>query len=107
MAATLASRHARGPCFTVFERGLIYWSPTTGAVKITGSMLAQWADDPEWWFDELGFPTSSMREEDGRWIQDFQHGAMYAATARPPWAACGLLTGRKNPQAMGSPVRYP
>ncbi|MGP6175470.1 LGFP repeat-containing protein [Corynebacterium sp. A21] len=78
--------------FTVFERGLIYWSPTTGAVEITGSMLAQWADDPEWWFGELGFPTSSMREEDKGWVQDFQHGAMYAATARPPWKSCGLLT---------------
>ena len=82
--------------FAIFERGLIYWSPASGAVEITGGMLAQWVEDPEWWFGKLGFPVSPMREEDGQWVQTFQHGMMYAASARPPWASCGVTSDRNK-----------
>lgn len=74
--------------FSVFERGLIYWSPGSGAQPITGTMLAQWLVD-ETLFAEIGYPVGPMYGDDANgWTQEFQEGRLYGATARPPWAAC-------------------
>lgn len=73
--------------FTVFERGVIYWSAATGAFEITGSILALWLEDDSL-FQRLGFPTGSMYQSNERWVQDFQNGKLYAKTALPPWRPC-------------------
>lgn len=74
--------------FSVFERGLMYWSPGSGAQPITGTMLAQWLTE-ETLFSDLGYPIGSMYGDDAMgWTQEFERGRLYGATARPPWAAC-------------------
>ncbi len=83
--------------YEVFERGVLYWSSDSGAVELTGSMLAQWAEDPEAKFAELGYPTAPMQQQsDGSFLQPFQLGTMYAASARPPWAACGIFSDKNK-----------
>lgn len=74
--------------YTVFERGVIYWSAATGAFEITGSFLALWLED-ENLFHKLGFPTGAMHQANMRWVQHFQNGKLYAKTALPPWRSCG------------------
>ena len=67
-----------GGCFQPFERGAIYWSPSSGAQIIRGAIHARWAG-MRWEVGRLGYPTGEENcfLKDGGCFQDFQHGAMY------------------------------
>lgn len=66
--------------FTRFERGVIYWSPATGAQEVHGGILERWAQlgsERSW----LGYPTSdeldfAAHPEIGR-VSSFQNGEIY------------------------------
>jgi hypothetical protein len=49
--------------FNHFERGSIYWSPTTGAYEVHGPIRDRWANtnpDPGWEASYLGYPISDV-----------------------------------------------
>lgn len=59
--------------YSVFERGSIYWSPSTGAFEVHGRIRDRWAQEG-WEAGHLGYPTSDEYAiADGR-RSDFQHG---------------------------------
>lgn len=58
-----------------FERGLIIWTPSTGARAVFGALLANYSTRG-WEGGDLGAPTSNeWRFRDG-WGQDFQNGRL-------------------------------
>lgn len=57
--------------FAVFEHGVIYWSPSTGACEIHGVILNRWQSGDRGW---LGYPTSDEYEDDGKHFSDFENG---------------------------------
>jgi len=93
-----------GGCFQPFERGAIYWSPSSGAQVVRGPIHERWAG-LGWETGRLGYPTGEQNcgLRDGGCFQDFQHGAMYwtLGTGAQPvlgsiqkkWAATGWETG--------------
>ncbi|MCV7227505.1 LGFP repeat-containing protein [Mycolicibacterium komossense] len=61
--------------YVTFDRGAMYWSPTTGAAPVTGAIYDAWATLG---FERgaLGLPTSGEIQEP-QWIgQNFQHGTL-------------------------------
>ncbi|MCV7191788.1 N-acetylmuramoyl-L-alanine amidase [Mycolicibacterium brumae] len=61
--------------YATFERGAVYWSPSTGAKPLTGAIYTAWATLG---FERglLGLPTSREIAEP-QWIkQNFQHGTL-------------------------------
>lgn len=61
--------------FNVFERGSIYWSPTTGAHSIGGAIRDRWAS-MGWENSALGFPITNEYSIPGGRAQDFQCGSI-------------------------------
>lgn len=61
--------------YTTFERGAIYWSPSTGAQPLTGAIYDAWASLG---FERglLGLPTSGEIQEPLWVVQNFQHGTL-------------------------------
>jgi uncharacterized protein with LGFP repeats len=96
-----------------FERGAVYWSAATGAHRMTGAILQNWADQG-YEGGPLGYPaTDEWGLPDGRGIsQWFEHGAVYwtAATGAhrltgavlQAWAGQGYEGG-----ALGYPTSDP
>ncbi|MEV6661515.1 LGFP repeat-containing protein [Nocardia fluminea] len=64
--------------FNRFERGMIYWSPNTGAHTVTGRILQVWSA-AGYESSHYGYPTSDAvpATEPGAFIQQFQHGSIY------------------------------
>ncbi len=62
-----------------FERGMIYWSPTTGAHAVSGPILGRWAQTG-YEGASLGYPIAEPgRTPDGRaTFQRFQRGIIYS-----------------------------
>lgn len=58
-----------------FERGAIYWSPTSGAEPVTGAIYDAWAS-LGYERGLLGLPTSSEISEPQWVVQNFQHGTL-------------------------------
>lgn len=62
--------------YSVFEHGMIYWTPRTGAHYISGGVLNEWSMDG---FEQgpLGYPVSDPTP-DGDWKvkQQFEHGTL-------------------------------
>jgi uncharacterized protein with LGFP repeats len=58
-----------------FERGAIYWSPTSGAEPVTGEIYKAWGSLG---FERgaLGLPTSGEIQEPLWIVQNFQHGTL-------------------------------
>ncbi|WP_138758606.1 PQQ-dependent sugar dehydrogenase [Modestobacter altitudinis] len=69
--------------FNHFERGSVYWTPTTGAHVVEGDILLRWAT-LGWERSYLGFPTSDEYGVPGGRRTDFQGGSITwdAATGR-------------------------
>jgi uncharacterized protein with LGFP repeats len=61
--------------YATFERGAIYWSPSTGAQPLTGAIYQAWA---ALGFERgaLGMPTSGEIQEPQWIVQNFQHGTL-------------------------------
>ncbi len=101
---------ANGGCFQVFQKGVIYWTPGTGAWAITGAIQEKWgALGREW--GALGYPLSDANcgLAAGGCYQLFERGTMYwtATTgASGVYGAVGskwISTGAEN-GALGYPV---
>ncbi|GAB3708926.1 M15 family metallopeptidase [Mariniluteicoccus flavus] len=58
-----------------FERGLIIWTPASGAHPVLGALLDEYARRG-WEGGDLGAPTSGEWRFDGGWGQDFQNGRL-------------------------------
>jgi uncharacterized protein with LGFP repeats len=80
--------------FAMFERGAIYWSPSTGAYEIHGQILDRWAAGESSW---LGYPTSDEYGwDDGKSVKnvsDFENGRIFwtqisGAWSEPQWFVC-------------------
>lgn len=56
-----------------FERGVLYWSPTTGAHPVTGIILAEWGESG-YETGQFGYPVSDERDADPGRVQEFQNG---------------------------------
>jgi hypothetical protein len=59
----------------VFERGSIYWTPSTGAHEVHGRIRDAWADHG-WEAGELGYPISDEYEVPGGRRNDFEGGSI-------------------------------
>jgi uncharacterized protein with LGFP repeats len=77
-----------------FEKGSIYWTPTTGAFEVTSPVKEAWAS-AGWERGPLGYPVAKASEmtptTSPTTFQDFQHGTMYCnvdcrTVVRSPWA---------------------
>jgi uncharacterized protein with LGFP repeats len=64
--------------FTTFQRGAIYWHPTTGARELHGDIRSRW-NALSWEFGPLGYPTTDeLPAPDGRGrFNVFQRGSIY------------------------------
>lgn len=59
-----------------FERGVIYWHPTTGAHPVQGDILAQWSHQG-YELSPYGYPVGSATDDGTGWFtQQFQHGSL-------------------------------
>jgi hypothetical protein len=61
--------------YSVFERGSIYWTPSTGAHEAHGAIRDAWADSG-WERGALGYPTSDEYEVAGGRRSDFENGTI-------------------------------
>lgn len=77
-----------------FERGSIYWSPTTGAHPVQSPMLEVWARLGRE-RGALGYPMSSqLSTADFRgWYEEFQGGSIYAITGGAGREVHGAIRG--------------
>ena len=101
---------AKGGCLQLFRNGGIYWSPSTGAHPVRGTIGTTWNNN---WSQSgrLGYPTTDERcgLRAGGCFQEFQGGAIYWSPAsgahavsgglRDAWARQGWERGR-----LGYPV---
>jgi uncharacterized protein with LGFP repeats len=65
-----------GPArYATFEKGAVYWSPSSGAEPVTGAIYRAWA---QLGFERgvLGLPTSTEIPEPEWIVQNFQHGTL-------------------------------
>ncbi|MEJ7596533.1 MAG: hypothetical protein WKG01_01380 [Kofleriaceae bacterium] len=61
--------------YTVFERGSIYWTPSTGAFEVHGVIRDAWSA-LGWEAGTLGYPISDEYPITGGQRSDFQHGSI-------------------------------
>ncbi len=61
--------------YATFEKGAVYWSPTSGAEPVTGAIYRAWGSLG---FERgaLGLPTSAEIQEPQWIVQNFQHGTL-------------------------------
>ena len=61
--------------YVTFERGAVYWSPSSGAEPVTGEIYKAWGSLG---FERgaLGLPTSGEIQEPQWIVQNFQHGTL-------------------------------
>jgi uncharacterized protein with LGFP repeats len=62
--------------FNHFERGSVYWSPTSGAHDVRGAIRGQWAA-LGWERSRLGYPVSGEYAVPGGQRSDFQGGSVF------------------------------
>ncbi len=61
--------------FNVFQRGSIYWTPSTGAHEVLGRIRDKYKD-LGWEAGVLGYPVSGEYAVDGGRKSDFEHGSI-------------------------------
>ena len=61
--------------YTHFQRGSVYWSPTTGAHEVYGAIREAWARSG-WELGALGYPRSGEYDVPGGRANDFQKGRL-------------------------------
>lgn len=61
--------------FNRFEKGVVYWSPSTGAHPVSGGILTKWQLTN---FEQgpYGYPVSDQRRRGQAFDQDFQYGTI-------------------------------
>ncbi|NAZ86330.1 excalibur calcium-binding domain-containing protein [Kineococcus indalonis] len=81
---------AAGGVFQVFQGGTLYWSPATGAHKVSGSFYQLWAS-LGWERSFLGFPISEELPAAGGVFQRFQGGTLYWSPATGAHSVSGAF----------------
>jgi uncharacterized protein with LGFP repeats len=71
---------ATGGAWTAFQRGRVYWSPSTGAHWVSGAILQAWAGKG-YENGSLGYPTSDPRPVAGGTRVDFQRGSLTVSSS--------------------------
>jgi len=66
--------------FNHFERGSIYWTPTTGAHEVRGLIHVKWAE-LGWETGALGYPVRDEYAVTGGRESEFQKGFLTLTTA--------------------------
>lgn len=61
--------------FTSFQKGAIYWTPTTGAHPVVGAILQRWGS-LGWEKSALGYPVTGEFDFPGGKAQNFQYGSI-------------------------------
>jgi uncharacterized protein with LGFP repeats len=86
---------AGGGCFGHFERGSIYWSPSTGGTVVRGDFKAKWSSIG-WEGSSLGYPVMDDHcgLVNGGCYQVFQGGALYWSAATGTHVVSGALRDR-------------
>jgi uncharacterized protein with LGFP repeats len=92
--------------YVTFDKGAVYWSPTTGAAPVTGAIYDAWATLG---FERgaLGLPTSGEIQEP-QWIgQNFQHGTLNLDRQNGTITRVmdGIALVLPQPSASGPPVQ--
>lgn len=64
-----------GGCFQVFQKGHMYWSPTTGAHMVSGKIFTAWGAQG-WETGTLGYPTGAPVTTPSTITQTFQGGTL-------------------------------
>ena len=85
-----------------FQKGSIFWSPSTGAWEVRGLLRDRWAA-LGWERGVLGYPTggtTAVSDGIGR-FNNFQGGAIYWSPSTGTWEVRGLLLQRWT--ALGGP----
>lgn len=62
-----------GGRYVTFEKGNIYWSPTTGAWEVPTAIMNGWGQ-LKWEQGDLGYPIGAPRDISGGQVQQFQNG---------------------------------
>ncbi len=93
-----------------FERGSIYWTPSTGAWEVHGQIRDKWAS-LGWERSALGYPVSDEKDTPdhaGR-VSEFQGGAIYWTAQQGAWVvqrggggAAGSISGKAFGPGMGT-----
>jgi hypothetical protein len=99
-----------GGCVRLYEAGIIYWSPATGARVMTDFDMAD-----RWWElgaeeGPLGYPVQDSRcgLRSGGCTQAFQGGSMYRSDRTQPRVVKGAIRTRwTGTGAEGGPLGYP
>ncbi|OBF30024.1 N-acetylmuramoyl-L-alanine amidase [Mycobacterium sp. ACS4331] len=92
--------------YATFERGAMYWSPSSGAAPVTGAIYAAWGS-LGYERGRLGLPTSGEIHEP-LWIkQNFQHGTLNfdRETGLVTRVVDGVAQQLPAPPADGPPVQ--
>jgi uncharacterized protein with LGFP repeats len=66
---------AKGGCFQVFQKGSLYWTPTTGAHAVAGQIRDAWAAQG-YETGRLGYPVEEARRVANGTAQRFQGGTV-------------------------------
>lgn len=73
-----------------FERGVIYWSPNTGAHAVTGAILDQWAA-AGYERSPFGYPTADATNHGELVVeQQFQNDKIYSSSLAVPLGSTGV-----------------
>ncbi|MBN1096023.1 hypothetical protein JKP76_08275 [Blastococcus sp. TML/C7B] len=104
---------ANNGCFQVFSKGLIYWTPSTGAWAVTGAILDRYTGLGRE-YGTLGYPLSDANcgLAGSGCYQVFERGTVYWTAATGAYAVYGLVgakwvsTGAEN-GALGYPTGDP
>ncbi|WP_138732342.1 S8 family serine peptidase [Modestobacter excelsi] len=99
-----------GGCFQAFERGVVYWSPGTGArLVLSGPVRDRWAAT-RWETGTLGYPTGDTicGLTGGGCFQQFQGGSVYTSSGSPAAIVKGALRDRWGASGWeNGPLGYP
>lgn len=94
--------------YAEFERGHIYWHPSTGAHAIPASLFGKYSA-LGWEGGLLGYPISEVGQLQHGEVQAFERGAIYRQDGRDPFVVRGAIRARwhrlgSEGGALGWPV---
>ena len=98
-----------GGCFQNYQRGAIYWSPTTGPQMVLGAIGGHWAA-LGWERSRLGYPTGEeiCGLKASGCFQTFQGGSVYFSPATGAASVVGQILARWAGQRWETgPLGYP
>lgn len=79
--------------YAEFERGHIYWHPSTGAHAIPASLFGKYSS-LGWEAGLLGYPVSEVGQLQHGEVQAFERGAIYRQDGRDPFVVRGAIRAR-------------